>query len=132
MDKTQFKFADLDFIPFLDVHEITGNLPVVLSDSPILYAYLMMIHLSRIKHAGVDVTVKAVSNKMFVPEKLGAVVKKIMTDCSRCRIMLKKTSELQMAEYPVSRTILAPPFYHAMMDIAFNFSGKTDKNLGFQ
>ena len=26
MDKTQFKFADLDFIPFLDVHEITGNL----------------------------------------------------------------------------------------------------------
>ena len=38
MDKTQFKFADLDFIPFLDVHEITGNLPVVLSDSPILYA----------------------------------------------------------------------------------------------
>ena len=22
MDKTQFKFADLDFIPFLDVHEI--------------------------------------------------------------------------------------------------------------
>ena len=47
----------------------------------------MMIHLSRIQHAGVDVTVKAVSNKMFVPEKLGAVVKKIRTDCSRCRIM---------------------------------------------
>ena len=66
MDKTQFKFADLDFIPFLDVHEIVGNLPVVLSDSPILYAYIMMIHLSRIQHAGVDITVKAVSNKMFV------------------------------------------------------------------
>ena len=76
MDKTQFKFADLDFILFLDIHEITGNLPVVLSDSPILYSYIMMIHLSRIQHAGVDVTVKAVSNKMFVPEKLGAVVKK--------------------------------------------------------
>ena len=30
MDKTQFKFADLDLIPFLDVHEISGNLPVVL------------------------------------------------------------------------------------------------------
>ena len=73
MDKTQLKFADLDFIPFLDVHEIVGNLPVVLSDSPILYAYIMMIHLSRIQHAGVDITVKAVSNRMFVPEKLGIV-----------------------------------------------------------
>ena len=76
MDKIQFKLADLDFIPFLDVHEITGNLPVVLSDSPILYSYIMMIHLSRIQHAGEDVTVNAISNKMFVPEKLGAVVKK--------------------------------------------------------
>ena len=43
MDKTQFKFTYLDAIPFLDVHEILGNLPVVLSDSPILYAYIMMM-----------------------------------------------------------------------------------------
>ena len=71
---------------------------------------------------GVDVTVKAISNKMFVPEKLGVVVKKIRMDCSRCRIMLKKTSELRMAEHPEYRTILAPPFY----------LGKLTKNLGFQ
>ena len=32
-----------------------------------------------------------------------------------------------MAEHTESQTILAPPFYHAMMDIAFNFSGKTHK-----
>ena len=86
---TQFKFADLDFIPFLDVHEIVGNLLVVLSDSPILYAYIMMIQLSRIQHAGLDVSVKAVSNKMFVPEKLGIVVKRIRSDCSRCKFILK-------------------------------------------
>ena len=90
MDKTQFKLADLDFIPFLDVYEIVGNLPVELHDSPILYAYIMMIHLSRIQHAGVDVTIKAVSNRMYVPEKLGIIVKRIRTDCSRCRIILKK------------------------------------------
>ena len=64
---------------------------------------------------------------MFVPEKLGAVVKKIRTDRSKCRIILKKTSELRIPEHPESRTILTPPFYHAMMDIAFNFSGKTHK-----
>ena len=76
MDKTQFKFDDLD------VHEIVGNLPVVLHNSPILYAYIMMIHLSRIQHAGVDVTIKAVSNRMYVPEKLGIIVKRIRTNCS--------------------------------------------------
>ena len=56
----------------------------------------MMIHLTRILHAGLDITINTVSNKMFVPEKLGAVVKKIRVDCSKCRIILKKTSELRM------------------------------------
>ena len=87
IDKTQFKCADLDFIPFLDAHEIIGHLPVVLYDSHILYSYIMMIHLTRIHHAGVDITIKAVSNKMFVLEKLGAVVKRIRKDCSKCRII---------------------------------------------
>ena len=96
MDKTQFKCVDLDFILFLSAHEIIGHLPVVLYDSPILHSFIMMIHLTRVHHAGVDVTIKAVSNKMFVLEKLGAVVKKIRTDCSKCRIILKKTSELRM------------------------------------
>ena len=73
MDKTQFKFADLDKIPFLDAHEIPGNLPVVLCDSPILYSYIMMIHLTRIHHSGVDITIKTVINKMFIPEKLGLI-----------------------------------------------------------
>ena len=128
MDKTQFKFADLDFVPFLDFHEIINHLPVGLSDSPILYSYIMMIHLTRIQHAGVEIPIKAVGNKMFVPEKLGAVVKKIRTKCSMCRIISKKTSELRMAEHPESRMILAPPFYHAMkLKAMFNFSGKTHK-----
>ena len=83
MDKTQFKFADLDKVPFLGAHEILGYLPCILYDSPILYSYIMMIHLTRIQNAGLDITIKAVSNKMFVPEKLGSVVKKIRTDCSR-------------------------------------------------
>ena len=82
---------------------------------------------SNTSRSGVDITVKAISNKMFVPEKLGAVVKKVRMDCSMCRIILKKTSELQMAEHPESRNILAPPFYLAMMDIAINFSEKTHK-----
>ena len=127
IDKTLFKFVDLEEVPFLDVHKITRNLPVVLSDSPILYAYIMMIHLTRIHHSAVDVTINAVSNNMFVPEKLEAVVKKIRRDCSKCRIILKKTSELRMVVHPESRTIQAPPFFQATIDIAFNLYGKSQK-----
>ena len=32
-----------------------------------------------------------------------------------------------MADHPESQTILAPPFYNSMMDIAFGFAGKTHK-----
>ena len=75
MDKIQFKLAGFDFIlldciPFPDVHELVGNLPLVLSDSLILYGYIMIIHLSRIQQDGVNITVKPVSDKMFVLEKL--------------------------------------------------------------
>ena len=50
----------------------------------------------------------------------------------RCTIynifsLVKKTSELRIAEPHESRTILAPPFFHAMLDIAFNLSGKPHK-----
>ena len=78
MDKTQFNFTDQDK-GFLFL-----TLPAVLCNSPILYSYIMRIQLTRIHHVGVVITIKAVSNKMFVPEKLGAVVKKIKMDCSKC------------------------------------------------
>ena len=34
-EENPFRFRDLDSLPFLDSHEITGLLPVVLSDSPV-------------------------------------------------------------------------------------------------
>ena len=39
----QFKTKDLDQIGYLDKHHIVGRIPVVLLDSPVLYAYLMFI-----------------------------------------------------------------------------------------
>ena len=59
----------------------------------------MMIHLTRIHHLGVYITIKTVSNKMFVLEKLGSIVKRIRTDCSKCRIILKKITD-EILEYP--------------------------------
>ena len=53
----QFKTQDLDGVEYLDKHEIGGELPVVLSDSPILYAYLLYVHTKSLAHAGVESTV---------------------------------------------------------------------------
>ena len=35
--------------------------------------------------------------------------------------MLKKTVELEMSNHPGARTILAPPFYSTMLDLAYGF-----------
>ena len=44
------------------------------------------------------------------------------------RIILKKTVELEMSCHPEPRTILAPPFYSVMLDIAYGFPGVPYKN----
>ena len=38
-------------------------------------------------------------------------------------MILKKTVELEMSAHPAPRTILAPPFYSVMIDMAFGLPG---------
>ena len=40
----QFKTKDLDWVGYLDKQQILGRIPVVLPDSPVLYAYPMYVH----------------------------------------------------------------------------------------
>ena len=43
-------------------------------------------------------------------------------------MILNKTIELEMAKHQFPRTMIAPPFYNSMMDIAFGFPGQPFKN----
>ena len=122
-----FRFKDLDQVPFIDAHIITGPTPVMLCDSPILYAMIINIHCKLIPHAGIELTVKEVLKEVMVHEGLRRVVKRIKKDCTLCRIMEKKTMEVEMASHPRARTIIAPPFYSSMIDIAFGFKGQPFK-----
>ena len=61
---TQFTRVDLDKILYLDTHEILRDVPVVLVESPVLYSFLMMVHLEKNSHSGTKITHKIVSSKM--------------------------------------------------------------------
>ena len=72
-----FRFKDLDQVPFIDAHIITGRTPVVLSDSPILYSMIINIHCKLVPHAGIELTVKEVLKDVMVHKGLRRVVKRI-------------------------------------------------------
>ena len=114
---------DLDGVPFMDIHQIVGQFPVVLVDSPVAYAYVMKVHLKVRPHTGVEQTLRELAKVMFIPEGARRLVKVVRRDCCRCKIIKKRTVELQMSQHPAPRTTLAPPFYNAMVDIAYAFPG---------
>ena len=55
------------------------------------------------------------------------LVKRITLDCMKCKIMRKQVSEVKMSTHSELRTVLAPPFYATMADIAYGFKGKPNK-----
>ena len=124
-----FRFEDLeDGLQFFDGLEISGILPVVLIDYPIFQAYLLHVHLRLQPHAGVELTIREIGKKMMVRDGLRRIVRKLRKDCSRCRIILLKTIELEMSRHTAARTIISPPFFHCMIDIAYGFPGQPYKN----
>ena len=123
----QFKTQDLDNVGYLDKHEIGGELPVVLSDSLILYAYLMYIHTKSVAHSALEPTVKEVFKKMRVMKGLRRLIKKIIAGCIKVRLMEKKTLELRLQNHLEARTVLAPCFHSCMMDICYGFKGQSFK-----
>ena len=123
----QFRSQDLDQVGFLDTHVIVGRIPVVLPDSPVLYSYLMYVHVKTSIHASLETTVKEVYRKMRVVKGLRWLVKRVIADCVKCRLIEKKTLELRLASHPEARTVLAPCFHSCMMDICYGFKGQTYK-----
>lgn len=70
---------------------------------------------------------REVLKEMMPIQGLRNLIKRIKSDCLKCRKLERKTIELQMSQHPSSRTIIAPPFFQMMVDIAFGFKGQTFK-----
>ena len=126
-DSNQFTTADLDAQVFFDSHEFTGLCPVVMSQSPLFFSYVMYVNMRVRPHAGVEVTLKEVSKRMHVPNSPRKVIKAVRDDCTKCRLIFKSTLELEMSKHHFSRTMLSPVFYNCQMDIVFGFKGQSYK-----
>jgi hypothetical protein len=123
------ELRDLDGIPFFDRVNIKKLLPIVHIQSPIFRAYLTYIHDRLLDHPGVEQTLRGIREAMMPMG--GHVRARIMAyrrACTKCRRRLKDRVRKEIGDYPQARTTVAPPFYHAMMDIATGFKGKPTKN----
>ena len=71
---------------------------------------------------------REILNRMITTTGLRAIVKRVRKDCTYCKRMLLKTIELELGKHAAPRTILAPPFYNVMLDVAMGFSAVSYKN----
>ena len=123
-----FSKVDLDGVEFLDAPECLGRKPVVLADSEVFFAYLVAVHMIITPHTGNAATARQIARRMFVPFNSQRMIQKLRNDCSKCRMLLKKTVEVEMKKHHFARTMIAPVFYNSMIDIAYGFPGQAYLN----
>ena len=87
----------------------------------------MQLHNKKVPHAGVEITVKEVFKEVMVPGGVRRLIRRIKEDCTTCRMLEHKTVEIEMSDHPSPRTLIAPPLYATMADVAFGFHGQTYK-----
>ena len=117
----------LDYTVFFDNNEIKGLLPVISSDSDFFYALLMHVHHNVRVHAGTEATLRELMKTVFVTGNPRRIIQAVRKNCPRCRLLLRKTLELEIGNHPKSRLQISPPFYHCMIDICYGFKGKAHK-----
>ena len=127
-EESPFKQSDLGFEVFFDNTEIKSMLPVVLADSDIFFAHVVYIHEKVRVHSGVEITLREVFKTMMVLNNPRRIIQRIRRDCTRCRLIAKRTLELKMASHPSARTHITPPFYYCQVDTVFGFKGQPYKN----
>ena len=109
---------------FFDRPSFGSLIPAVSASSPLFYTYAIFVHKFQALHGGVETTLRMITEKMYPISNARHVIQRIRKDCVRCRVLMKKTLDLEMARHPEERTMIAPPFYNCMVDIAYTFKGR--------
>ena len=115
---------DLDCSPFFDALHIKKLLPVVYVSLDLFRSYLAYIHNRELPHMGVEATFRRVRERFFPIGNARKAISIYKSQCPKCRLMLKKVVELELAQFPSARTTVAPPFWAIQLDIAMSFVAK--------
>ena len=123
------ELKDVDALPFFDAMIIKKILPIVHLDSTIFKSHLTYVHDRLLDHPGVEQTLKGI-RETFMPMGGGvrARISNYRRACTKCRRRLKERIKMEVGDFPLIRSTVAPPFYHAMIDIATAFKAKATKN----
>jgi len=116
-DSTMIKFFD----------EFNFSNPCILPDTPIFYAFAIHVHFDANPHSGIESTLREIM-KRFYPIRPRAILRKILSDCIKCRILQKRTLLHEMSNHSTLRFTIAPPFSHVMCDLAQPFNTKVRWN----
>lgn len=120
--------SDLDINVFFDNTEFKSVLPVVLSTSQVFFAYTIFVHDKLRPHSGIELTYREITKKMHVLNNPRRIISKIRRDCIKCRIIFKRTLQLEMASHNPARTVMSPPFHSVQMDVVYKFRARSWKN----
>ena len=123
---TELSVKELDSLleNFFEPHQLPSLIPVVMAKSELAYAYILYVHHFVIPHSGVNATLGEIMKTMFLLDNPQRFIQAVRKDCSRCRIIRKKSVELRIANHPEVRTTICPPFYTVAVDTVFGFSAQ--------
>ena len=116
--------ADLDFEAFYDRVSIKKVLPVMLVDTKLFRALALHIHFREFPHQGVETTLARLKQTFYPLGYARRLITAIRKSCSKCRILLKRVIDLELAYLHPMRSTIAPPFYAIQMDIAMGFKAR--------
>ena len=119
---------DLDCSPFFDHQHIKKLLPIVFTSLDIFHSYLAFIHDKLFPHMGVENTLRRIKERFYPLGNARGVITAYRSKCPKCRLMIKKVVSLELAQFPLARTTVAPPFWAVQMDIAMSFKAKPTIN----
>ena len=119
---------DVEFDCFFDNLEISSSTRVVRPKSELFFSYLVYLHTHIVPHVGNLRTERELLKKIFPFGRYRHMISNIRSDCSACRLLSNKTTQVRMQTQPPQKTMIVPPFYNVQCDIVFGFNGRPFQN----
>ena len=94
------------------------------ASSALFYTLCIFIHHEVVNHSGVESVLREAVKQVHPIGNPRRIIKLISQKCARCRLILRRTVDVDYGQHPVARVNPAPPYYHMMIDIAYGFPGK--------